>query len=84
MSPEQFVAILGALTALIAAVAAALVQVRATHALVNSRMTQLLALTQQASLAQGKLEGPTASAMGPHEPAPPSPTVADGPKAPAR
>jgi len=71
VSVEQFVTILGALTALIVAVTAALVQLRQTHELVNSRMTQLLALTEKSSRAEGKLEGPTASAMGPHEPPPP-------------
>jgi hypothetical protein len=71
MSPEQFVAVLGAVTALVIAVSGVFIQVRQTHQLVNSRMTQLVNLTRDSSLAQGKLEGPTASAMGPHEPPPP-------------
>lgn len=84
MTVEQFLSIIGALTALLVAVAAALVQIRQTHTMIDGRMSQLLALTQRASLAEGKLEGPAASAMGPHEPAPPSPTVGGGPKAPSR
>lgn len=84
MTPEQFATVIGALTALIIAVTGALVQLQRTHNLVNSRMTQLLELTQAAGLAQGKLEGPTASAMGPHEPAPSTATTAAERKAPLR
>lgn len=55
MTVEQFVAVLGALATLIAAMTALLVQARATHALVNSRMTELLELTQKSARAEGAL-----------------------------
>lgn len=64
MTPEQFVAIIGALTALIIAVTAAWVQLRATHQLVNGRMQELLQLTRDSSKAEGKLEGPAAPSSG--------------------
>lgn len=56
MTVEQFVAILGAITALIVAVGAVFAQVRQTHQLVNSRMTELLAVAKQASHAEGVLD----------------------------
>jgi hypothetical protein len=55
---EQFVAIMGSITALIGAVTVAIVQLRQTHSLVNSRMSELLDVTKRASLAEGRLEGP--------------------------
>lgn len=57
LSAEQFVAIMGALTALIVATTAAVVQLRQTHGIVNSRMTELVELTRKASFAEGKLAG---------------------------
>jgi hypothetical protein len=54
---DQLVALLGAVTALIAALGAIWVQLRQTHKLVNSRLTQLLALTERSSRAEGVLEG---------------------------
>jgi len=56
VSVEQFIAILGALAVLIGAVAGAIAQLRQTHALVNSRMTELLALTRSGAHAEGVLE----------------------------
>jgi hypothetical protein len=55
MTVEQFVSIMTALTALIAAVGAVFIQVRATHVAVNSRMTELLDLTRSAGHAEGAL-----------------------------
>jgi hypothetical protein len=56
MSVEQFIAILAALTSLTAAVGVAIAQLRQTHALVNSRMSELLAVTKSAAHAQGVLD----------------------------
>jgi hypothetical protein len=55
MSAAELTAVLGALTALVVAVGALLVQVRQLHGLVNSRMGELLALTRRAALAEGKI-----------------------------
>jgi IS30 family transposase len=55
LSPEQMIAVLGALTALVVAVGSLYRQVRQTHDLVNSRMTELLDATKAASHAEGKL-----------------------------
>ena len=55
MTVDQFVTVVGALTALVAAVGAVFVQVRQTHELVNHRMTELLDVTKQSALAQGAL-----------------------------
>jgi hypothetical protein len=52
---EQFVAILGALTVLLVAVARVLAEVREYHRAVNGKMDTLLALTAKSSLAEGKL-----------------------------
>jgi len=70
MSVEQFVTIIGALTALIVAVTAALVQLRQTHELVNSRMTELLEVTRGAARAEGKLDAESHKTRGetPHSP----------------
>lgn len=46
---------MGALTALLVAMTAAVAQLRQTHAIVNSRMTELVDLTRRASFAEGKL-----------------------------
>ncbi len=56
MTVEQFVAILVAFTGLIAAIAGVLRQLHQTHDLVNSRMTELLAVTKAAAHAQGRLD----------------------------
>ena len=53
MSVEQFVSIMTALTALIGAVGVVIIQTRATHVAVNSRMTELLDLTRSSSHAEG-------------------------------
>lgn len=53
MTVDQVVAIMGGLTALIGALVALLVQVRATHDLVNNRMTELLTLTRDSAHAAG-------------------------------
>lgn len=58
LTPEQFVTVLGAITALIVALTALFVQLRKTHELVNGRMTELLKITKEAGVAQGKLAGP--------------------------
>jgi hypothetical protein len=55
VTAQEFVTLLGALTALTGAVTALIVQARQTHALVNSRMTELLELTRSASRAEGQL-----------------------------
>jgi len=57
LSPEQFVAILGGLAVLLAAVARCIAELRAYHAAVNSKMDALLELTATSSRAEGKLEG---------------------------
>jgi hypothetical protein len=57
VTPEQFVAILTALTALLVAVAGVLIQVRQTHELVNGKMHELVQLAQVAAKKEGELEG---------------------------
>jgi hypothetical protein len=57
VTPEQFVAILGAVTTAIVAIAGVYVQLHQLHAKVNGRLTELLVLTRAAALAEGKLEG---------------------------
>lgn len=57
MTPEQFVAVMGAVTALVVALGAIYAQLRATHALTNSRMTELIKATHQSSLKEGELVG---------------------------
>ncbi len=57
MTPEQLVAVIGAITALVAALGAVFVQLRQTHALINSRMTELLETTKMAAQAKGELAG---------------------------
>jgi len=52
---DQATAFVVAVTGLLGAVVAVYLQVRQTHALVNSRMTELLETTRSASLAQGQL-----------------------------
>jgi hypothetical protein len=56
VTPAEFSIILGAITALVVAVAGLIFQVRQTHALVNSRMTELVELTRKSAFARGKLE----------------------------
>ena len=59
MNSADWVAIIGAggaaVALVIAAVGAVYMQARQTHELVNSRMTQLLELTQRSAMAQGEL-----------------------------
>jgi hypothetical protein len=59
VSDAVVVSLIGAVGAIIAALIAgfALVQTRATHQLINSRMTELLDLTKTAARAEGKAEG---------------------------
>ncbi len=57
MSPEQFTALIVALTGLVTALSAIFVQLRQTHGLINSRMTQLLAETKLAARLGGQSEG---------------------------
>ena len=56
MSVEQFIAIMGAVTALVGVLGGILVQLRQTHTLINSRMTQLLDVSKTASHAEGVLD----------------------------
>ena len=62
------VALIGALTALVVAVARLNTKTAATHELVNSRMTELLELTRKSSMAQGRLAGPEATPETPSSP----------------
>jgi hypothetical protein len=57
MTPEQFTAIVVAITGLIAAVGAVFVQLRQTHSLLNGRMTQLIEQTKIAATASGEMAG---------------------------
>lgn len=57
MSPEQGTALIAAITALVIAVGGVLAQLRQTHALLNGRMTQLIAETKLASQKTGELDG---------------------------
>lgn len=56
MSPEQLVAVIGALTALFIAITGVLVQVLALRRAVDGRLTQLLELTAASSRAAGALD----------------------------
>ena len=67
MTVEQFIAILAALTALSTAVGVAIAQLRQTHNLVNSRMSELLAITRAAAHAQGVLDERDAGTPGRRE-----------------
>jgi hypothetical protein len=57
MSPEQFVAIMGALTLLIGAIVQLLVAVRSLHSAVNGRLTMLLDEATTAARKDGELAG---------------------------
>jgi len=57
VSPEQFTAIIVAITGLVTALGAIFVQLRQTHNLINSRMTQLVAETKLAAQKDGELAG---------------------------
>ena len=57
ITPEQATALIVAITGLIAALGAVFVQLRQTHALINSRMTQLVETTKLAAQASGELSG---------------------------
>lgn len=57
MSAEQATALIVAVTGLVAAVGAVYAQLRQTHALMNSRMTELLSRTEEASAKLGELRG---------------------------
>ncbi len=65
MTAQDWTVVIGsiatALVLVIAAVGRVLVQVQATHNLVNSRMTELLELTRTSARAEGKLESATDS-----------------------
>jgi hypothetical protein len=54
MTPEQFTAILVALTGLLGAIGALFVQLGRTHRLVNSRMDELLRLTRASGVTEGQ------------------------------
>ncbi len=70
MTPEQFVAVLGAVTALVVALGAIFVQLRQTHTIINSRMTELIETTRQAAQSKGELAGRDFGAGGPKSAAP--------------
>lgn len=57
MTPEQFVAIIGSLTALIVAVGAAIVQIVQLRAKVDGRLSELLAITRAGARTEGELVG---------------------------
>ena len=57
MTTDQFVAVLGALTALVVAASGLAFQVRSYHREVDGRMSELLELTRTAAHAQGVLQG---------------------------
>lgn len=54
---QALAALCVAVTALVAALVAIYVQLRQTHSIVNSRMTELVEATRQAASAQGELLG---------------------------
>ena len=56
MSPEQLVAVVGALATIAIALVRLYGEIRSVHHLVNSRMTELLDLTRKAARAQGVLD----------------------------
>lgn len=57
MTPEQATALIVAVTGLVAAIAAATVQIRGLRRDVNGRMTQLLERSESAARKLGELEG---------------------------
>lgn len=57
MTPEQATALIVAITGLVGAIGAVFVQLRQTHRLINSRMTELLETTKLASQKTGELDG---------------------------
>lgn len=77
MTPEQVVAIVGALTALAVAVAGVILQVRGLAASVNGRMGEMLRLAQLAAEKKGELEGRDYERSIPADPPaePPAPEV---------
>jgi hypothetical protein len=64
VTPEQLVAVLGAITALIVAIGGLYVQFAQLHRQLNSRMDQLLELTKTSATAEGKLQGQTGTTTG--------------------
>ena len=57
MTPEQATALIIAITGLVAALSAVWAQLRQTHKLINSRMTELIDTTRLAAQLGGQLEG---------------------------
>ncbi len=57
MTADQFTALIVALTGLVGALTGIFVQLRQTHGLINSRMTQLVRETQLAAQLSGQKEG---------------------------
>jgi hypothetical protein len=55
MSAQEAAALITAFALLLGALGGILAQLRQTHGLVNSRMTELVELTKRASLAEGRL-----------------------------
>ena len=62
MSPEQLVAVLAGITALLVATGAVLRQVLELRREVDGRLTQLLELTRTAAVSRGDLQGRAAAA----------------------
>jgi hypothetical protein len=55
LSPEQLLALMGIVTSVLGLLVKVWFEVRSVHHLVNSRMTELLALTKESASAAGAL-----------------------------
>ena len=55
MSPEQFAAILFGIAAILGGIARTIAELRAYHRAVNSKMDELLAITESSAFARGRL-----------------------------
>lgn len=80
MTPEQATGLIIAVTGLVGAITAVFVQLRQTHQLINSRMTELVETTKLAAQKSGELAGRDwrAGAMGTAG-SPPEPSAAPSP-----
>lgn len=57
MTPEQWIALLGALTALFVAISAAIIQIRGLRSDINGHVTRLVATATALGEKQGELQG---------------------------
>lgn len=57
MSPEQYVALLGAITALLVAIGAVIRELHTTRQLLDGKLSELLTSAQQSALKEGELRG---------------------------